>query len=219
MRTSLPTGTLAATDFRRGLRDFAEACADSAEAFAEACRDASIDGVNFLRRNRWWLLPELAVLTLVGAGFVYANAGGLDDELSVRAQAVLEQQSPADLELISIQHGHNPAEPARVLCAAEAFGSEPSNAENVDQVRVIYARYLCALVQKGTPWDYATRSSGPAVITLTDPPTVQLVRSGEGYSDRVRAMMPDDLEAEALEGFDDRGRPSGLLARYRAAVS
>lgn len=150
---------------------------------------------------------------------IYVNVGGLDDELSARAQAILEQQAPADLELISIQHGAAVPTEGRVLCTAEAFGSEPSDADSVEQVRVIYARYLCALVQRGTPWDYATRSSGPAVITLSTPPAVQLARSGEGFRDRVRAMMPDELEAKAFAGFRDRGRPGGLLDRYQQAIS
>jgi hypothetical protein len=177
-----------------------------------------MDGVNFLHRHRWWLLPELAAVVVVAAVLIYVNAGGLEDELSARAQVVLEQQTPADLELISTLTGHG-TEPQRVLCVAEAFGSDPADPEEVEQVRVIYARYLCALVQKGMPWDYATRSSGPAVITLTDPPTVQLARSGEGYRDRVRAIFPDQLEAKAFQGFNDRGRPNSLLSRYRAAVA
>lgn len=178
-----------------------------------------MDGVNFLRRNQWWLLPEVVAVTVIGAAVVYANAGGLNDELSTRAQTILEQQSPSELELISIQRGHGEPAPERVLCVAEAFGSDPADPETVEQVRVIYAQYLCALVQKGTPWDYATRSSGPVVITLADPPTVQLARSGDGYRERVRAMMPDELEARALEGFRDRGRPNSLLSRYREAIT
>jgi len=177
-----------------------------------------MDSVNPLRRHRWWLLPELAAVVIVAAALIYANVNRLDDELSARAQAVLEQQSPAQLELISTLHGHGVPEPDRVLCVAEAFGTDPADPETVEQVRIIYARYLCALVQKGTPWDYATRSSGPAMITLTDPPTVQLARSGAGYRDRVRAIFPDELEAKAFAEFNDRGRPNSLLARYRAAA-
>lgn len=177
-----------------------------------------MDGVNFLQRHRWWLLPELAAVVVVAAALIYANTKGLEDELSARAQVVLEQQTPADLELISTLTGHGSESP-RVLCVAEAFASDPADPETVEQVRVIYARYLCALVQKGMPWDYATRSSGPAVITLTEPPTVQLARSGDGFRDRVRAIFPDNLEAKAFQGFNDRARPNSLLSRYREAVS
>jgi hypothetical protein len=158
-------------------------------------------------------------VALIGAVLVYVNARGLDDELAARAQAVLEQQPAAELELISTLRGHGTPEPERVLCVAEAFGTDPAEPEKIEQVRVIYAHYLCALVQKGMPWDYATRSTGPAVITLTDPPTVQLAKSGAGYPERVRAMFPDELEAEALSGFNDRGRPSSLLNRYVEAIS
>ena len=159
------------------------------------------------------------MVAALSAVLVYVNADGLDDELSARAQTVLEQQPAANLELISTLTGHGGSEPARVLCTAEVFGTDPAEPEKIEQVRVIYARYLCALVQKGMPWDYATRSSGPAVITLTNPPTVELAKSGEGFQERVRALIPDDLEAEAFGGFQDRGRPSQLLTRYVQAVS
>lgn len=178
-----------------------------------------MDGVNLLRRHRWWLLPELTAVVVIAAALIYANVNGLDDELSARAQSVLEQQAPADLELISTLHEHDAAQPDRVLCVAEAFGTDPADPETIEQVRIIYAQYLCALIQKGMPWDYATRSSGPAVIKLTNPPTVQLARSGTGYRDRVKAIFPAELEGKALAGFNDRARPNSLLARYRVAVS
>jgi hypothetical protein len=178
-----------------------------------------MERVNFLRRHRWWLLPELTVVAVLGVVLIYVNAGGLDDELSARAQAVLEQQSPADLELISTLSGHGAPETGGVLCVTEPFGTDPADPEKIEDVRVIYTRYLCALVQKGMPWDYATRSTGPAVITLTDPPTVRLARSGAGYPERVRELFPDELESEAFAGFNDRARPSNLLNRYVEAIS
>jgi hypothetical protein len=178
-----------------------------------------MDGVNPLRRHRWWLLPELAAVVVIAGSLIYVNVQGFNDELSDRAQAVLEKQTPTDLELISTLPDHGTPGPPRVLCTAEVFGTDPSEPEKIEQVRVMYAHYLCALVQRGLPWDYATRSTGPVVITLTDPPTIQIARSGEGYPERVRAMIPDNLEPKAFAGFNDRGRPNNLLNRYVNAIS
>lgn len=175
--------------------------------------------MGFLRRHGWWLLPELIAVAIIAVGLVYLRPDGLHDQLAGRAQTALEQLSPTELELYDM-HGHAVQDhKAKVICAAEPFGTEPATAERVEDVRVIYTHYLCALVQAGTPWHYASRSSGPAVITLTDPPTVQIAQSGTGYPDRVRAMIPDNLERRALAGFADRSRPSALLARYNAEVS
>ncbi len=158
------------------------------------------------------------MVALLAGALAYVSANALQGRLSDRAQAELERLTPAELELYDIQHAHGVTGQSRVVCAAESFGTEPANPERIEDVRVIYARYLCALVQQGTPWDYASRSSGPAVITLTSPPTVRTVKSGTGYRDRVAALIPDDLEASALAGFTDRGRPGALLVRYREAV-
>lgn len=174
--------------------------------------------VAILRRQGWWLLPELLVIAVLAAVLITLQPNGLHEQLAARAQAVLEQRPPAELELHD-KHGHVVSHDAKVICAAESFAMEPATAERIEDVRVIYAHYLCALVEKGTPWDYASRSSGPVVITLTDPPTVQIAPSGDGYPDRVRAMIPDDLEPRTFAGFSDRGRPSALLVRYNAEVS
>lgn len=169
----------------------------------------------FVRRHRWWLIPELLAIAVVAAGLVYLRSNGLNQQLAERAQLTLEQLAPAELELIDI-HGHENGHSGKVICTAETFGMEPASAERLEEVRVIYARYLCALVQKGTPWDYATRSSGPAVITLAEPPSVQIALSGTGYPERVRAIIPDRLQRQAFAGFSDHARPNTLLSRYNA---
>lgn len=168
-----------------------------------------------LRRQVWWLFPELVVVMMLAAGMTLLRSDAFHEELSNRAQAALELLPPAELELRD-KHGHLAGHGAKVICAAESFGTDPAGAERLEDVRVIYAHYLCALVESGTQWDFASRSSGPAVITLTDPPTVRIAQSGEGFPDRVRAMMPDNLESRSFAGFRDRDRPSALLVRYNA---
>ena len=174
----------------------------------------------FLRRHRWWLLPEFLAVVAVAAGLVYLRGDGLPEQLAAKARVTLEELQPARLELYDLQgHSHGGGYIGKVICTAETFGMEPAEAERVEDVKVIYARYLCALVQRGTPWDYASRSSGPVVIKLTDPPYVQIPPSGDGYPDRVRALFPDTLEPQAFAGFRDKGKTVDLLKRYHETVS
>lgn len=172
-----------------------------------------------LRRHRWWLLPELVLVAAVlVVGLVHLRSGGLAEQLAERARLALERLPPGELELYDGRHAHG-ASGARVICVAETFGMRPATASSVARVRVVYVRYLCALVEAGTPWDFASRSSGPAVITLSDPPAVHIVRSGPGFPDRVRAVFPDSVHAQALADFQDRGKPAALVARYREAAA
>jgi hypothetical protein len=173
--------------------------------------------VLFLRRQGWWLLPELVAVAILAAGLLITQHNLFQDQLAARAQAALEQLSPAELELYE-PSGHAVDHGGKVVCAAESFGTEPPTAKRIEDVQVIYAIYFCAVVQRGTPWDYASRSSGPAVITLTDPPAVQTARSGVD-PDRVWAMIPDDLEREAAASFLEWGRLAGLRSRYEQAVA
>ncbi len=170
----------------------------------------------FLRRQGWWLLPELVAVGIL-AGLLAAQPNPLPDQLAARAQTALEQLSPAELELYE-PSGHAVDHGGKVLCAAEPFGTEPSTADRIEDVERIYAVYFCAVVKPGTPWDYASRSSGPAVITLTDPPAVQTAKSGVD-PDRVWAMIPDELEQKAAARFVEWGRLAGLRTRYEQAAA
>ncbi|BCJ75161.1 hypothetical protein CS0771_47050 [Catellatospora sp. IY07-71] len=173
--------------------------------------------VLFLRRHGWWLLPELVVIVaILTAGLVAAKPDPFPDQLAARAQTALEQLAPGELELYR-PSGHAAEHGGRVLCAAEPFGTEPPTPRRIEDVRVIYAVYFCAIVQPGTAWDYASRSSGPAVITLTDPPAVQTAKSGPD-PDRVWAMIPDGLEQKAAASLREWGRLAGLRTRYEQAA-
>jgi hypothetical protein len=172
--------------------------------------------VLFLRRQGWWLLPELVIVAILAVALLIEQPNRFEDQLAARAQTALEQLSPAELELYE-PGGHAAAHGGKVLCAAESFGTEPPSARRIEDVRVIYAVYFCAIVQPGTAWDYASRSSGPAVITLTDPLGVQTARSGVD-PDRVWAMIPDGLEQKASASLHEWGRLAGLRARYEQAA-
>jgi hypothetical protein len=166
--------------------------------------------VAFLRRHGWWLLPELAVVCVLALALVAVRGNAFQNQLSDRVELVLEEASPTQFHL----HQITPGQVSKVICAAESFGIEPPGAQRIEEVRVIYANYLCAAAVKGTPWDYASRSAGPVMVTLSDPPTVAIPESGEGYPERVRALIPDNLEPRAFGGFIDKGRPSALRTQY-----
>jgi hypothetical protein len=170
--------------------------------------------VDILRRQGWWLIPEVLALAVIAVGLIFLRPASLHEQLTARAQQALERLSPAELDLYDM-HGHAVSHDSEVICAAESFGAEPASAKRIEEIRVIYAHYLCALVQDGTPWDYASRSSGPAVIVLSAPDTVRIARSGDGYPERVRSLFPEELERRALSGFADLARPSALVVRYR----
>lgn len=156
------------------------------------------------------------MVAILVAGLVAARGEPFEDQLAARAQTALERLSPVDLELYQPSE-HGAGHGGKVLCAAEPFGTEPSTARRIDDVRVIYAVYFCAVVRPGTAWDYASRSSGPAVITLTDPPAVQTAKSGPD-PDRVWAMIPDELEQKATASLREWGRLAGLRTRYEQAA-
>lgn len=166
--------------------------------------------VSLLRRHGWWLLPELTVVCVLALALVAVRGNAFQNQLSDRVEQVLEQASPSQFHL----HQITPGQVTKVICAAESFGTEPPGAKRIEEVQVIYANYLCAATVKGTPWDYASRSAGPVVVTLSDPPAVAIPESGEGYPERVKALIPDNLEAKAFAGFVDKGRPSALRSQY-----
>lgn len=168
-----------------------------------------------LRRHAWWLLPELLAIAVLAAGLAYARPVGLQQQLADRVETILERISPAEHH----SHGHEVSQEDHIICAAEPFGVEPKTAKRIEEVHTIYAYYLCAAGEPGTEWDFSSRISGPVVVTLTEPPAVRIAESGAGYPDRVRAMIPDELEAKAFAGFSDPDRPAALRARYEDEVA
>ncbi|MEU7825814.1 hypothetical protein [Catellatospora sp. NPDC049111] len=163
-----------------------------------------------VRRNAWWLLPELLALVLVAGLFAAAGPVDLRDTLAERVAVILAESSPAEHH----QHGHDVAAEDTVLCTAETMGMEPADARRVQDVRVVYAYFFCAAGAPGQPWDVAARISGPVVVELTDPPQVRIAEAGLGYPDRVKAMLPDQYEAWAFGGFHDASLPTALQRQY-----
>ncbi|WP_212831256.1 hypothetical protein [Catellatospora sp. TT07R-123] len=169
-----------------------------------------------VRRNAWWVLPEL--LALAAVAWLYpllVPPPDLGTLLAQRVVQVLEQSSPAEHH----QHGHQVNADDKVLCTAETMGYEPADARDVADVRVVYAYYLCAAGAVGQPWDFASRISGPVAVDLSDPPVVRIAQAGLGYEDRVRALLPDQYEARAFDGFVNRDLPLRVRQRYTDEVA
>ncbi|MEV4410728.1 hypothetical protein [Catellatospora sp. NPDC049609] len=168
-----------------------------------------------VRRNAWWLVPELLALALVAVLSLVARPAELDQVLAERVSAILTASSPAEHHA----HGHDVAAEDTVLCTAETMGTEPAGATRVADVRVVYAYFFCAAGEPGQPWDFAARISGPVVVELTEPPAVRIAEAGLGYQDRVRAMLPDRYEDWAFSGFRDKELPTALQRRYLDEVA
>lgn len=173
-----------------------------------------------LRRNVYWLRFEFALTVgaLVAAAVVAPLQTTDDDlmrQLSARVVAILEQASPAQHH----DHGHDVAEGDIVMCAAEAFGFEPQTARSATDVQVVYATYFCASAKPGTPWDFASRISGPVAVTLVNPPTVRTASAGLGYRDGVKALIPARHHDQAFAGFTDHSVPMQVRRRYEAQIS
>ncbi|NUT21622.1 MAG: hypothetical protein HOV77_20795 [Hamadaea sp.] len=174
----------------------------------------------WLRRNVFWLRVEAALTVLgllaIGVSGPLREPSEVDllSALSQRIVAALENASPTEHH----DHGHDIAQGDRVLCAAEAFGHEPADARRIEEVRWAYAYYLCAAAPSGTPWDVASRISGPVAVQLSTPPVVRIAQSGAGYPERVKALIPARYQARA-NGFADRSIPDGLRRRYETEIA
>jgi hypothetical protein len=170
-------------------------------------------------RRAWWLVPEVAAVAVLLVAVVLRPggiAGGSDlrAQLIERVVAALERASPTEHH----DHGHQVTAADRVACVAELHGTDPVAARGLAEVREVYAQYMCAAGAPGTAYDDSSRSSGPVAVRLSDPPVVRVPPSGLGYPDRVRALLPDEYEEQALKGFRDPSVPAALRARYDAMV-
>jgi hypothetical protein len=174
-------------------------------------------------RRVWWLVPEAVAVVVLLVAVVFRGGGigtgagtgsDLRSQLTERVVTALEQASPTEHH----DHGHNVTAADRVACVAELHGTEPVDARGLAEVRTVYAQYMCAAGAPGTAYDDSSRSSGPVALSLGEPPVVRVPPSGLGYPDRVRALLPDRYEEQALKGFRDGSVPASLRAKYDALV-
>jgi hypothetical protein len=165
-------------------------------------------------RHGWWLGPELAALAallVVSVPFLSTASGDrIEREVGLRAATVIEASSPAEHR----DHGHEVGGEDHVVCGVDIFGTEPREPKNADEVTVAYGYYFCAVGPDGMPYLDSSRSDGPVVVRFSTPPVVQIARHGEGYEDRVRAMMPDEYEPLCFGGLRDDSVAADVRKRY-----
>lgn len=169
-------------------------------------------------RRHWWLAPEfaaLAILVLVSVPFLGMSGGGLRAQVAQRAAQVIEQASPAEHH----DHGHDFTAADRVFCGVDVFGTDPASATAVADVRTVYGYFFCAAGTPGVPYGESSRADGPVVVTLTGTPRALIAQSGDGYADRVRAMMPDQYEDRCFHGLPDASVAAAVRDRYQSALN
>jgi hypothetical protein len=185
------------------------------------------------RQYRWYAV--LAVLaTVVTAVALKAVASGSDPappgaqqvpqgapvmpealrtQVAARLVAALESGTPAEQH----NHGHQVATGGKVVCAVDAIGVDPAGATDLGQVTTVYALHLCAVAEPGRDWDLSIRYSGPLAATLGDRPVISVVQAGEGYPQRVQAMIPERYRDRATGPFTDERALAELRRRFTAA--
>jgi hypothetical protein len=179
------------------------------------CQDGDVSVI----RRAWWLVPEVAAVAvlavLLATAPVPPSPAELRAQLTARVIAALESASPAEHH----DHGHDITAEDRVACVAEVYGTDPPDAATVAQARTVYAQYFCAAGPPGTRFELSAFSSGPCAVRLSNPPVVVIPRSGMGYPERVRELVPDRYEEQALKGFQDPSVPDALRPKFEALMA
>jgi hypothetical protein len=165
-------------------------------------------------------IAVLAVLLRTTGSDTPSRPPTLQNQLSDRIAAVLEQSTPTDHH----QHGHHSIGDANAtmgptLCAVRTLGFEPAEAKTVAEVRTVYAYHLCAIVEAGRAWDFAQKLSGPMAVQLTEPMKIEVVEPGLGFQDRTRALIPPPYQEEALKELLDEDQMRDLRKRFDQALS
>jgi hypothetical protein len=164
---------------------------------------------------RWAAAAGVAVVAagMIVGGVLLTRDPSLDEQLSRRVVAALERAVPGAVPV----HGHTkPTNPNRrtdidgneLVCVAKAFGHVPTDATEVDDVKVIYAHRTCAAVGPGLAWPESIRETGPVAVRLGVPDTLVLPekalpnKSDANYTDRIRAVIPQQYQQQALAYTD-----------------
>ncbi|WP_157240096.1 hypothetical protein [Catenuloplanes japonicus] len=186
---------------------------------------SSIVDVLRLRRNAWWIVPEVvAAVALVAAG-LYWNAVAprlAEPELRARATVALATEMERASADEHARHGHQLGPDDRMLCEAEIFGIDPSGDGRERNVRTAYGYYLCASGKPGTPFLAALMNAGPVVLHLdADRPgdRLQTTTLEQDLDAQLRAMMPERFRVQARKGFTTVDPPRALRDRFEREVT
>jgi hypothetical protein len=145
-----------------------------------------------------------------------AAADTLRGQLAAQLVTQLERSTPAE----HASHGHDlGAEPGRVLCTVEVYGVDPAGATTPARVTHAYGYHLCAIGSSEFVWDLAPKLVGPIVVDYsTQPPSIQVVESGEGYPERLARMIPARFQDQARHGFTNGQTVADLRQRYNTVI-
>lgn len=167
------------------------------------------------RRGLVAALVTLAGLTLAGVTFFVARqpSSQLNEELAAQVTLILEQASPGE------HHSHGHSFDAGVVCAVEPFGTEPSNAASLVEVRWVYARHMCAITGQSRDWASSVRASGPIAVKIDIPPQVRVPEAGAGYPERVRRLIPERYHEQAFAEFSDDAAIDAARERFALATA
>jgi hypothetical protein len=184
--------------------------------------------------RRWLALGAAVIAAVAVVGVLYSvserspapttgpGPSTVNDRLAAQIVTTLEKSTPAQHEA----HGHHEIasaapegkKPDAVYCTAEVYGFEPATATSPEEVTTAYGYYLCAVREEGRPWDYAQKLVGPIVFEpRTDPPGVHVIEGGDGYQDRLRALLPEQYRQRATVGFSNGANIAGVRTRYDRA--
>ena len=172
-----------------------------------------------------WLAAGLVVALIALFGLYRLGAFGGDAEeaapdfqtqLTGRVVGLLEQM-PAE----GHGHGHDVAADAKgtLVCGFRAFGTVPADADALDEVAKVFGYHMCAIPERGLPWNYSYKLTGPMEVTLAaDPPTIVVAEGGEGYRERVRKLIPPPYTEQAYNASLTPEGMRELIRRYDEAA-
>jgi len=175
-------------------------------------------------RRLLWVTVILAVTLLAALAIYYvtrppAQPTDLRSQVATYLVAVLEQSPPKHHH----NHGDHPGatESARTICGVRIFGYEPADATQLADVKTVYGHHLCAMAQKGLPWDGSPKLVGPMVVDLTvNPPRVEVAEptGSKTFAERVQELIPEQYRAQAFEESLEPDAMAELRRRYDDAA-
>ncbi|HEU5108830.1 MAG TPA: hypothetical protein VFT95_09760 [Micromonosporaceae bacterium] len=173
-----------------------------------------------------WLAAGLVVVLIALFGLFRLGAFGdgaaeapadYPTQLNARLVGLLEAM-PAE----GHGHGHDAAEDAKgaaPVCGVRVFGTEPADADALDEVDKVYAYHFCAMAQPGMDFLYSYKLTGPIAVTLSaDPPKIEVAEGGQDYQKRVRELIPAPYADQAYNASLTPEAMKEVIRRYGEAA-
>ncbi|WP_433796902.1 hypothetical protein [Actinoplanes sp. CA-252034] len=170
-----------------------------------------------MHRYVWAAVTLLAVSAGAVALKVVEEPPDLRQQLTSRMRATLEEADPATHRHAG--HGSLPQNQA-VVCGVHLYGYEPADVTALADVRTVYGFHMCGVAEPQLPWDVAVKLAGPVIVTMSDPPGIQVVEATENvrFVDRLRDMFPDRYARLALTEALSETEMTDLRSRYDTAA-